>query len=151
MTSSRMLGILLLSAAACGSYRQKYDPDIAVAFNEAAGKSLKVETVWLKPRDDSIHLLLRFTNLYGEPVSVEGASVSLTFEGQPGRMRGSVDRHMLQSGETCKQLFIFVLGTKMETEGTVTVEVRPRTAGERVLPAATLRLPVKPWVGQSPG
>lgn len=151
MTHFRMLGFLLLGAAACGSYRQKYEPDIAVAFNEAAGKSLKAEVVWLKPRSEFLHVLLRLTNLYGEPVSVDGPSVSLSFEGEAGFLHQAVARQTMQSGETCQMLFIFRLARKMEAEGTATVDVRPRTAGDRQLPAATLRLPVKPWVGQSPG
>ena len=151
MAYPRTIGILLLVAAACSSYRQKYGADIAVAYNEAAGKSLKVEALWLKPRGEFIHLLLRFTNQYGEPVSVDGQSVSLSFEDEPGQLHKAVARQTMQSGETRKTVFVFKLSTKMSAKGTATANVRPRTVGGRLLPAATLRLPVKPWVGQSPG
>jgi len=151
MAYPRMVGILLLVAAACSSYRQKYGVEIAVACNEAAGKSLKVEALWLKPRGEFIHLLLQFTNQYGDPISVDGQSVSLSFGDEPGQLHKAVARQTLQSGETRKMVFIFKLNKKMDAKGTATASVRPRTEGGRLLPAATLRLPVKPWVGQSPG
>lgn len=151
MAYPRMVGILLLVAAACSSYRQKYDAEISVACNEAAGKSLKLEALWLKPRGEFIHVLLRFTNQYGDAVSVDGASVSLSYGDEQGKLHKAVARQTMKSGETRKTVFVFKLGKKMEAEGIATVSVRPRTEGGRLLPAATLRLPVKPWVGQSPG
>lgn len=150
MAYPRMIAILLLVAAACASYRQKHDAEIAVAHNEAAGKSLKVEALWLKPRGEHIHVLLRFTNFYGEPVAVDTQSVMLSFEDQPARLQKAVERMAMQSGEQSQAVFIFRLQKRMEADGTATVHVRPRTGGGRVLPAATLRLPVKPWTGESP-
>lgn len=150
MSHSRLIGVLLLVAAACSSYRQKYDTEIAVAFNEAAGKSLKVEALWLKPRGDYIHVFLRFTNQYGEPVSVDSQSVALAFKDEPAQLKKAVARMAMQSGEQAQTVFIFRLKRSMEAKGTATVSVRPRTGAGRQLPAATLRLPVKPWVGQSP-
>jgi len=135
MAYPRMLLILSLAALACSSYRQKYDTEIAVAFSEAAGKSLKVETLWLKPRGEYIHLFLRFTNQYGEPVSVDGQSVTLTFEDEPGQLHNAVKRLAMPSGEKGQTVFIFRLKKKMHADGMATVNVRPRTAGGRVLPA----------------
>lgn len=150
MAYPRIFLTLLVVAAACSSYRQKYDTEIAVAYNEAAGKSLKVEALWLKPRGEYIHVFLRFTNQYGEPVTVDSQSVTLAFDDQPAQLDKAVEPMTMQSFEKCQMVFIFRLQKKMEAEGTATVNVRPRTATGRTLPAATLRLPVKPWVGQEP-
>ncbi|MHC4134475.1 MAG: hypothetical protein ACYTDU_06885 [Planctomycetota bacterium] len=148
MSYPKMLGLLLLLCpVACSSYRQKYDAEASVTYNEGAEKSLKVEVVWLKPRGEFIHVLLRFTNKYAEPVSVDGESVSLAFGDEPATLHTAVKRQTMQSGETGQTLFIFKLKTKMDAKGTAVATVRPRSAGGKLLPAATLKLPVKPWVG----
>jgi hypothetical protein len=147
MSHSRLFSILLLVAAACSSYRQKYDTEASVTYNEGAEKSLKVETVWLKPRGEFIHLLLRFTNWYAEPVSVDGEAVTLAFEGAPAHLHKAVKRQTMQKGETRQTLFVFKLKTRMDSKGTAVVTVRPLSAGGQRLPAATLELPVKPYLG----
>jgi hypothetical protein len=145
MSHTKMLGLLLLlCAVACTSYRQKYDADASVAYNEGAEKSLKVEAVWLKPRGEFIHVLLRFTNWYAQPVSVDGESVALTFGDAPAHLHKAVQRKTMKKGKTDQTTFIFKLKTKMDAKGTAVVTVRPRGPGGNLLPAATLKLPVKP-------
>ena len=138
MSHTKMLGLLLLlCAAACTSYRLTYDAEASVTYNEGAEKSLKVEAVWIKPRGEFIHVLLRFTNWYADPVSVDGEAVTLAFGDAPAHLHKAVKRQTMQKGETRQTTFIFKLKTKMDSKGTAVVTIRPLSAGGKRLPAAT--------------
>ncbi|MHC4817978.1 MAG: hypothetical protein ACYTF8_07980 [Planctomycetota bacterium] len=144
MSHLRLFGLLLLlGVAACTSYRLQYDAESSVTYNEGEEKSLKVEAVWIKPRGEFIHVLLRFTNWYADPVTVDGEAVTVAVNDAPAHLHKAVKRQTMPKGETRQTTFIFKLQNKI-SKGTAVVTVRPLAAGGRRLPAATLELPVKP-------
>ncbi|MHC4972787.1 MAG: hypothetical protein ACYTG3_10690 [Planctomycetota bacterium] len=144
MSYPRLFGLLLLlGAAACTSYRITYDADSSVAYNEGVEKSLKVEAVWLKPRGEFVHVLLRYTNWYANPVTVDSEAVTMVVNDAPAHLHKAVKAQTVVKGETRQTTFIFKLKGKV-SKGTAVVTLRPLAGGGQRLPAATLELPVKP-------
>lgn len=144
MSYPRLFGfLLLLGAVACTSYRLTYDPESSVAYNEGVEKSLKVEAVWLKPRGEFVHVLLRYTNWYANPVTVDSEAVAMVVNDSPAHLHKAVKAQTVVKGETRQTTFVFKLQNKI-TKGEAVVTVRPLAGGGQRLPAATLKLRVKP-------
>lgn len=144
MSYPRLFGLLLLlGAVACTSHRITYDAESSVTYNEGVEKSLKVEAVWLKPRGEFVHVLLRYTNWYANPVTVDSEAVTMVVNDSPAHLHKAVKAQTVVKGETRQTTFVFKLQNKI-AKGQAVVSVRPLAGNGLRLPAATLELPVKP-------
>lgn len=123
-----LIALGLVSSAACGHKRVKYNPGEAVTQNEAGG--LEAEMVWVKNKGDSIDARMILRNNYKEAVSFANGSFKMSFEGVPGRLKKVEFTGEMPAGATEEGLVIFEFKPKIGQTGKAILELSPIHKGD---------------------
>ena len=156
MSYPRLFGLLLLlGAVACTSHRITYDAESSVTYNEGVEKSLKVEAVWLKPRGEFVHVLLRYTNWYANPVTVDSEAVTMVVNDSPAHARALIAAVALanyQHPEThpTREMVDWTIRTMREMRGATVRGVQTYRGPEMPTPLEVLGIPSDRSLGVDP-
>lgn len=128
--------VLLLALAACKSV---YKQGEYTGYNAEQGRSLRIDVLWTKHQGDEIHVALRFTNEYPDPVWIDGYRVHLEYDGLTGQQK-SVRHYKLMQRAERKDAMVYRFDRSLPRNGTARLTIDVRDLQRNKLPAAQFDL-----------